>query len=244
MDTFILIIIAIGMLGIPISCFFTLLTLLFKKWKPLLKYSLVSLGLALICTTMGLISYGILVNDKPAAKLTDMADSDTPMPARQTVDNSIETPNDRFTESQVVDAIPMEWSDETIENNERADASNEVLVETMLAMIESDLIQAFGKDNYTISCDYDNKIVTLDVWKEGVAAELTLIKLQGGDASDENWMFVKNSFVNVAKSICELIDNCGHEDFTLLLNIRNDANLENGLLSIFNTTIIYDVMEE
>lgn len=164
MDTFILIIIAIGMLGIPISCFFTLLTLLFKKWKPLLKYSLVSLGLALICTTMGLISYGILVNDKPAAKLTDMADSDTPMPARQTVDNSIETPNDRFTESQVVDAIPMEWSDETIENNERADASNEVLVETMLAMIESDLIQAFGKDNYTISCDYDNKIVTLDVW--------------------------------------------------------------------------------
>ena len=63
MNTFILIIIAIGMLAIPAACLFTFLTLLNKKWKHLLKYSLISLVLALICTTMGLISYSILGTD-------------------------------------------------------------------------------------------------------------------------------------------------------------------------------------
>lgn len=233
MDTFILMIIAIGMLGIPVTCFFTLLTLLFKKWKYLLKYSLISLGSALLCTTMGLISYSILNTETSSSNVTTSA-----VPIS---DNSNE---ESLEQQRITENVLPEKINEVNENDEQAEKSNEVSIEDMIAMIESNLTQHFGEDNYTISCDYDYNIITLDVWKEGVATELAVIKLSGGNAANEDWMYVKNSFVKLAESICNLMQACGHEDFTLVLNIRNDINHENGLLSIFNTTIIYDALEE
>ncbi len=354
MSTFILIIIAIGMLGIPISCLFTLLSFLFKKWKNLLKYSLMSLGLALICTTMGLISYSVLGTGKSAPKEADIADFNTAMSTMQSPDNLVNISDDKFLESvktaiqgrlgsgetiqsvtlenrdlrilvdlsqkasspvtakelalsrtssitdpildlyeydALWDTITVDFGDlgyirnsqkdiqeneyglryfpyenfklinslkeesaediaflenpnEIIENNGWTENSNKDSIDVMLKMIESVLAQNYGENNYTINCDYDYKIISLNVWHDGIAAELTLIKLQGGDATDESWIYLKNSVIYAANSICNLMETCGHGDFTLSFNLLNDINQENVLLSTFNSTIIYDVMEE
>lgn len=116
MSTFILTIIAIGMLGIPISCLFTLLTFISRKWKNLLKYSLISLGLALICTTMGLISYSILETNKSSPKKTDIADFSTAMPTMQPPDNLVNTSDDKFLESVKTDIQGRVDSGETIQS--------------------------------------------------------------------------------------------------------------------------------
>lgn len=134
-------------------------------------------------------------------------------------------------------------TDKIIENKEGIESTNKVSTEDMIAMIESVLKQNFGEDNYTITCDLDNKIIYVCVWYDGIIAELTAIKFSGGGADDEDWMFLKRSFINSAKSICDFMEECGHGDFNLSCNVLNDMNHENILLSLVNTTIIYDVME-
>lgn len=349
MNTFILIIIAIGILAIPVVCLFTFLTLVNKKWKYLLKYSLISLVLALICTTMGLISYNVLESDTTISNTAistvqppsesidsydlsndsfvedvksviqgtvgsgeaiqsvsfenrnlcisvDLGETDScPIPAKELAFSRTGSITDQILNLYEYDALwdtitidfgdlgyiknfqkdirkneygmryfpeenfklinglreqPMEAvsfpesSDEIIENNRLSENTTKVSIEDMITLIESVLIQSFGKDNYTITCDRDNKIIYLNVWYDGIIAELTAIKLSGGDATDEDWMTVKRSIVNNAKSVCNFINECGYEDFNLSYNVLNDMNHENILLSVVNTTIIYDVMED
>lgn len=349
MNTFILIIIAIGMLAIPAACLFTFLTLLNKKWKHLLKYSLISLVLALICTTLGLISYSILGTDETASNpaistvqlpnestesidlsndsfvervksvirgtvgsgetiqsvsfdnrnlciSVDLGETDSyPIPAEELAFSRTGSITDRILDLYEYDALwdtitidfgdlgyiknfqkdirkneygmryfpeenfelinglkeqPVEAaafpesSNEIIENNGWPENSAKISVEDMIALIESVLIQSFGEDNYNITCDRDNKIIYLNVWYDGIIAELTAIKLSGGDATDEDWMLMKKSIVNNAKSVCNFMAECGYEDYNLSFNVLNDMNHDNILLSVVNSTIIYDVLEE
>ena len=147
-------------------------------------------------------------------------------------------------EQPVEAAAFPESSNEIIENNGWPENSAKISVEDMIALIESVLIQNFGEDNYNITCDRDNKIIYLNVWYDGIIAELTAIKLSGGDATDEDWMLMKKSIVNNAKSVCNFMAECGYEDYNLSFNVLNDMNHDNILLSVVNSTIIYDVLEE
>ena len=55
-------------------------------------------------------------------------------------------------------------------------------------------------------------------------------------------MLAKNATVVMAQSLRELMDDAGLSDSALIVNVLNDLNQEKALLSILNTTIIYDVL--
>ena len=106
-------------------------------------------------------------------------------------------------------------------------------------LIEIVLSQRFP--NYDIS--NDGKTITVNIWMDGVAIELAAIQENGGDASDESWVALKEGIGAMSDSICELIDTSGREDIYFALNVLNDQNLEKTLLSMLDSVIIYDVLE-
>lgn len=115
----------------------------------------------------------------------------------------------------------------------------EISIESLSDLIEIVLSQRFP--NYDIS--NDDKTITVNIWMDGVAIELAAIQENGGDANDESWMALKEGIGAMSDSICELIDESGQEDVYFTLNLLNDQNLENTLLTMLDSVIIYDVLE-
>lgn len=121
-----------------------------------------------------------------------------------------------------------------------AGSENEtVSLDMLCGLVEIALGGSFsGKDVY-----HDGKDLIANVWMDGLTEELYAVKDHGGE-SPESWENVKVSMVNLAESLCNVLSTYGQEDFELRLNILNDTNHENVLLSILDDTITYDVMEE
>ena len=121
-------------------------------------------------------------------------------------------------------------------NSQNIDSS--MSLDTLCVLIESVLA-----DNYS-GCEvtHDDKSVTVNVWIDGLAAELTLAQMSESSDYEESWNTAKENTASLAGSICDLIDISGREDVYLIFNVLNDLNRENALLSILENTVIYDAM--
>lgn len=97
------------------------------------------------------------------------------------------------------------------------------------------------KDQYTIK--RDKETVTVSVWQEGLTAAAVAAKSEGGDTLDK-WNEMKGNIQYMAKSNYELMETCGIEDGHLLLNVLNDQNKDNVLLSYMDGACLYDAVNE
>lgn len=144
-------------------------------------------------------------------------------------------------DSKIIDlktGKPLEDEDETDEESSEAASSSQeqVSTESIAALIEVALPKEYtGKEVL-----YDDTSITINVWIDGVAAAATMI--QAGVIDKESWETAKSGMLAMAKSCRELIDTTGRTDVTLTVNVLNDQNLDNTLLSILNTTVFYDAL--
>lgn len=68
--------------------------------------------------------------------------------------------------------------------------------------------------------------------------------IKAGSTDHPNWTTLKNGMAALSTSIQNLIDTCGYPDVTLTLNVLNDQNHENTLLTLLEGNIIYDALAQ
>ena len=121
---------------------------------------------------------------------------------------------------------------------EEAPASSESEALTMTdigPIIESTIAQGF--ENYDVV--YDDTGIIISVWQENIAAGATLAKAGQADMLDA-WESLKANTTDLCASICELVDTFGIDDASVMVNVLNDTNRENVLLSIIDGVVVYD----
>lgn len=110
------------------------------------------------------------------------------------------------------------------------------------------LIETTLKENYEEHGGYeithDDASVTVNVWIDGLAAEVIAAQQSESEALKATWETAKENTVAFAKSIREFMDTMGQSGAALTLNVLNDANHDNMLLGILEGVVIYDVMED
>lgn len=121
---------------------------------------------------------------------------------------------------------------------EEAPASSESEALTMTdigPIIESTIAQGF--ENYDVV--YDDTGIIISVWQDNIAAGATLAKAGQSDML-EAWGSLKANTTDLCASVCELVDNFGIDDASVMVNVLNDTNKENILLSIIDGVVVYD----
>ena len=106
------------------------------------------------------------------------------------------------------------------------------------------LVESFSKENfenYDISCEDDT--ITVNVWQDGIAAG-AMLATAGNQEAKSAWDSLVENTQGYCESTSELVDSLGLDDVFVVVNILNDQNTENVLLSILEGTVIYDVTND
>lgn len=99
-------------------------------------------------------------------------------------------------------------------------------------------------EHYTISTDEETSLITVNLWQDGVALELYMIQSAGGGADNEDWVALKDSMLSMYNSLKELVETVGRSDVHLAINLLNDQNTDNVLLTALDGYFIYDVLSQ
>lgn len=79
---------------------------------------------------------------------------------------------------------------------------------------------------------------------DGAALSVQLMKAAGMDENQEQWTNIKNAYIIFYNELRGILDEAGFEDNPLMVNLINDQEYENVLLSIAFGEIFYDCMAE
>lgn len=108
-----------------------------------------------------------------------------------------------------------------------------------LAGLDSSLRQSYGND-YILS---DNgKELSISIWKNGIAAEAEQAISDGG-AEMDNWTSMRSAIQTLADTIDQALRQTSDLRH-VRLNLLNDTNTDNVLLSFYDAECIYDAVED
>ena len=116
--------------------------------------------------------------------------------------------------------------------------TDEEQVKTLVAAAEIILKQYF-EDDYNISYDEEEKMVTINVWRDGVAAGA--IGVQAGTVSKGDWTAMVDGLQSMSESV---YDNFEPYGVNVNVNVLNDTNKDNVLLSFLNGVKVYDAVND
>lgn len=108
-------------------------------------------------------------------------------------------------------------------------------IDTAVVLIESVLKENF--DNYSIS--HEDRIITINVWDDGIALG-ALIAANGNEEFRSSWAEMAENQKHFCETICEFVDTLGLDDVVVVVNVLNDGNTDNVLLSVMEGVVIYD----
>lgn len=128
----------------------------------------------------------------------------------------------------------IEKKTQEIETTASATSSSED-IDTAIVLIESVLKENF--DNYTIS--HEDRIITINVWEDGIALGAMLASA-GNEEFQSSWAEMVENQKVFCNSVCDFVDTVGLEDVVVVVNILNDGNKDNVLLSVMEGIVIYD----
>lgn len=131
----------------------------------------------------------------------------------------------------VVDSKTMKVTEEAVQPS--------ISIETAVELVENVIKESF--ENYTIT--HNESIITINVWEYGIATAVD--KAANGDMScQETWAILVESFENSCSSTYRLMQDMGISDVAVSLNLLNDINKENTLLSTINGIVIYNCLSD
>lgn len=97
------------------------------------------------------------------------------------------------------------------------------------------------EENCTISVE--GSLYTVQIWQDGVAPEAMLAKLGNADAIKQ-WEKLEESAKKVSLNLQYLLYESGYGDYIIQLEIMNDQNLDNTLLTTCMGATIYNCMDD
>lgn len=113
--------------------------------------------------------------------------------------------------------------------------SSSAEIDVAVGLIESVLKENF--ENYTIS--HDGSIITVNVWEDGIAMGAVLAAA-GNEQYKTSWDELIENQKGFCISLCDFVDTLGLDDVMVIVNVLNDGNKDNVLLSIAEGVVIYD----
>ncbi len=114
-----------------------------------------------------------------------------------------------------------------------------VSIDTAIIFIESTL----GKNFNNVKVYYDNGIIYVDILEDGIAASV-LIALEGDSDYLKSWNDLVDSQIRLADSVCNLAQSLGLKDVSVVVNVLNDMNVDNVLLTVMDGLVIYDAVND
>ena len=147
---------------------------------------------------------------------------------------STETPKDEPT-AKSAPTVATEPSETTV----AAATSSSEEIDNAVTMIESILKEHY--DNYTIS--HEDNIITISIWQDGIAMG-ALLASQGNEQCKSAWDEMVENIKGLCTSVCEFVDTLGLDDVYVVVNILNDGNTENVLLTVMEGSVIYDSVND
>ena len=87
-----------------------------------------------------------------------------------------------------------------------------------------------------VNADYSNKIIFVNVGMDGVAQNMVLVKATGKNM--DAYYYMEDSLASMCKT---MHDSCGYH---VQVNLINDANPDNVLLSVLDGSVLYSYMNE
>lgn len=108
-------------------------------------------------------------------------------------------------------------------------------IDTAVVLIESVLKENF--ENYSIS--HEDRIITINVWEDGIALDAMLAS-GGNEEFKSSWAGMVENQKIFCNSVCDFIDTVGLDDVIVVVNVLNDGNKDNVLLSVMEGVVIYD----
>ena len=155
--------------------------------------------------------------------------------------NDTQTNNSANTNDTVTTEVAQEdnsKAEEEVEAKEKAEAEkkakeeedrfNNALTAVKIVCNDSDF-------TYTdVTGDYSNKIIFVNVGMDGVAQDMVLVKATG--INMDAYYYMEDSIVGMCKT---MHDSCGYH---VQVNLINDANPDNVLLSVLDGSVIYSYM--
>lgn len=105
--------------------------------------------------------------------------------------------------------------------------------------IEQILAESYGENNY--STEWNNDLYTVNVWHEGISEGVAYAKL-GNEELLNTWnITVVDATCSLSTTIKEAASTNGL-NIDVNVNVLNDANLDNILLTVLNGEVLYDVL--
>lgn len=130
----------------------------------------------------------------------------------------------------------MNSQDEEAENVDK-----EEMAELFISYAKGILGNAFGENNYSIS--REGTAVVVNVWYDNVAMGATLAAA-GDKSSIEGWKAAKEGLQATAEAMYNsFVETTGFEDANVMVNLINDQNKDNVLLTFLNGICIYDCVD-
>jgi hypothetical protein len=130
------------------------------------------------------------------------------------------------------------YAQETTVEAPQEEEPEEIPVETCLAAIESVLTKNYG-ENYRVELE-ENQL-TIGVWVDGMALSAAAA-VAGDEDSQAAWDAVMDAMVSLENSFQSVLDDSGHRDIAVLLNVVNDLSTDSVLASITGDAVIYDAV--
>lgn len=107
------------------------------------------------------------------------------------------------------------------------------------------LFNAVGCESYDYyDAQYIEDIFIVSVSNVGLAEVIQDLKMAGYNESSDLWVPFREAFVELYNGHRQFLDDSGLEEIDILLNVVNDLNPDNILLSIAFGEVIYDYMAE
>lgn len=180
--------------------------------------------------------FGVIVSGMSSE---DSGSSDSASAAVETLAPTAEPttePTEEPTETPASEQI-----DESKPDQEESAESEEPLMSMDMTAAVIEALVSKNFENYKV--DYDDSGITLSLWQDGLAAG-SILAAAGNQESVESWNNIRENLLTFSDSVYETMETAGHGDAILMINILNDQNTENVLLSVVNGTIVYDAVSE
>ena len=112
-------------------------------------------------------------------------------------------------------------------------------IDVAVGFIESVLKENF--ENYSIS--HEDNIITINVWDDGIALG-ALLAANGNEEFKSSWKDMAENQKHFCETICDFVDTLGLDDVVVIVNVLNDGNKDNVLLSVMEGVVIYDSVND
>ena len=147
-----------------------------------------------------------------------------------------ETPADT---TPVTEAVATETTVPVTEAPSEAAGVDAVSLDTAVGLLESVIKENF--DNYEIY--HEEGVIVFNTWEPGIAIGVTLAK-EGNAENLAAW----NDFIENQKefslTLSDFVDTLGLDETMVMVNVLNDGNKENVLLSIAEGVVVYNCVND